>query len=140
VDFLHRIYDLYHQAGTGPAIQQFREQTFAASDRAAMAQAMSAGTSIAAQIHANLAYWFEHELLQYPAAHLDLQPLHAHADRIVPAAGRDSHGYPCRQATEALANHLDRQLIDLPGGHVGCIAQPAGFAAELLQALSDRTS
>jgi pimeloyl-ACP methyl ester carboxylesterase len=139
VDFFHHIYDLYHQAGIGPAIQQFRERTFAPSDRAAMARAMSADTSVAAQIHANLGYWFEHELRQYPAAHLDLQPLQAHADRIIPAAGRDSHGYPCRQATEALAKQLDRQLIDLPGGHVGCVAQPADFAAELLQALSDRT-
>jgi pimeloyl-ACP methyl ester carboxylesterase len=140
VDFFHHIYDLYHQAGIGPAIQQFRERTFAPSDRAAMAQATSADTGIAAQIRANLAYWFEHELRQYPAAYLDLRPLHAHADRIVPAAGRDSHGYPCRQATEALATQLDRQLIDLPGGHVGSIAQPADFAAELLQALSDPTS
>jgi pimeloyl-ACP methyl ester carboxylesterase len=140
VDFFHHIYDLYHQAGIGPALQQFRERTFAPSDRAAMAQAMSADASIVAQVHANLAYWFEHELRQYPATHPDLQPLHAHAERIVPAAGRDSPGYPCRQATEELASQLDRQLLDLPGGHVGCIAQPANFAAELLQALSDRTS
>ena len=140
VDFFHRIYDLFHQAGIGPAIQQFREQTFAPSDRTAVAQAMNTDTSIIAQTHANQAYWFEHELRQYPAAHLDLQPLHAHADRIVPAAGRDSHGYPCRQATEELAKQLDRQLIDLPGGHLGCIAQPAAFAAELLHALNDRSA
>jgi pimeloyl-ACP methyl ester carboxylesterase len=140
LDFFRHIYDLHHQAGIGPAIQQFRERSFAPSDRAAMAHAMSADTSIVAQIHANLAYWFEHELRQYPAAHLDLQPLQTHAERIVPAAGRDSHGYPCRQATEELAKRLDRQLIDLPGGHVGCIAQPAAFAADLLQALNDRTS
>ena len=62
------------------------------------------------------------------------------ADRIVPAAGQDSHGYPCREATIELGKQLGQQVIDLPGGHVGCIAQPAKFAAELLQALSDRNS
>ena len=138
VDFFHHIYDLHHQSGIGPAMQQFRERTFAASDRAAMAHAMAANTG--AQIPANLTYWFEHELRQYPAAHLDLQTLRAHADRIMPAAGRDSRGYPCRQATEELGRQLDRQLIALPGGHVGCVAQPADFAAELRQALTARTA
>lgn len=140
VDFFHQTYDRYQQVGIGPAIQQFREQAFASSDRAAMARATSVDASIVAQIHANLAYWFEHELRQYPAAHLDLQPLRTYADRIVPAAGKDSRGYPCRQATEELARQLDRQLIYLPGGHVGCMAQPADFVAQLLPALSDRTS
>ena len=140
VDFFHHIYNRYHQTGIGPAIHQFREQTFAPSDRAAMAQAMTSDPRIAGQIHTNLAYWFEHELRQYPAVHLDLPSLRAYADRIVPAAGRDSHGYPCRQATEELGKQLDRQLIDLPGGHLGCINQPAAFAAELLQALRDQTA
>jgi hypothetical protein len=45
----------------------------------------------------------------------------------------------CTPSRHLLAEQLDRQLIDLPGGHVGAIAQPAGFAAELLQALNYRT-
>jgi hypothetical protein len=79
------------------------------------------------QLPANLAYWFEHELRQYPATSLDLDRLRTTAEWIFPAAGRDSHGYPCREATVELGKRLGQQVIDLPGGHIGCITQPAEF-------------
>jgi len=134
VDFFHAVYDCYHQSGADAALKQFRERTFAVSDRIVMARAMDlhAGGPIAA----NLAYWFEHELRQYPATGLDLDRLRAAADRIVPAAGRDSHGYPCREAAIELGSRLDRPVIDLPGGHLGCMTQPADFTAELARALT----
>lgn len=93
---------------------------------AAMAHATDLHAS--EQIHANLAYWFEHELRQYPATNPDPDRLAATADRIVPAAGRDSDGYPCREATVGLGKRLGRQVIDLPGGHVGAMTHPAEFA------------
>jgi hypothetical protein len=34
-----------------------------------------------------------------------------------------------------LGTRLGRDLIELPGGHVGYVAQPAEFARELLDAL-----
>ncbi|MFC5824161.1 alpha/beta fold hydrolase [Nonomuraea insulae] len=136
VDFFHEVYDLYHRSGVEPALQQFREKTFAVSDRAAMARAMDLNAGD--QMLANLAYWFEHELRQYPTTILKLDPLRTYADRIVLAAGRDSHGYPCREATIELGKQLGRQVIDFPGGHVGCMSQPADFAGELMRALIDR--
>jgi pimeloyl-ACP methyl ester carboxylesterase len=138
VDFFHAVYDLYHRSGMDPALTRFREQAFAASDRIAMARAMDLNTS--EQIRANLTYWFEHELRQYPATTLDLDRLAATAGRIVPAAGRDSHGYPCREATVELGRRLGRPVVDLPGGHVGCMTHPVEFATELLPALTDRAA
>jgi hypothetical protein len=88
------------------------------------------------RILANATYWFEHELRQYPAVDLDLGALKAHADRIVPAAGRESRGYPAYEATAELSKQLGRDLIELPGGHVGYVAQPAEFARELVQGLA----
>jgi acetyltransferase/esterase len=56
------------------------------------------------QVSANAAYWFEHELRQYPAAKLDVDALKAHADRILPVVGRASHGYPTYEVNVELGN------------------------------------
>jgi hypothetical protein len=87
-------------------------------------------------ILANTTYWFEHELRQYPAVHLDLDALKAHADRIAPAVGQESRGYPAYKADVELGKKLSRDLIELPGGHVGYVTQHAEFAHELVQALA----
>jgi hypothetical protein len=84
---------------------------------------------------ANAVYWFEHELRQYPAVDLEPDVLEAHADRIVPMAGRESRGYPAYEVSVELGKRLGRDLIELPGGHVGCVTQPAEFAREFVQAL-----
>ncbi len=77
-----------------------------------------------------------HELRQYSAVDLDLDALTAHADRIVPVAGRESLGYPIYEVNVELGKKLGRDLIELPGGHVGYATQPAEFAREFVQALA----
>ena len=131
VDFFFEIYDLYRRCGIEPALKKFREEAFAESDRQAMARAPKDEYTLA-----NATYWFEHELRQYPAAALDLNALEAHADRIVPVAGRESRGYPCYEASVELSKEFGQVLIELPGGHVGLLTQPAEFAGELLQAIA----
>ena len=133
VDFFFGVYDLYRQSGIEPALKKFREQTFAESDRQAMARVRNRNNG--EYVLANATYWFEHELRQYPVVELDLDALEAHADRIVPAAGRKSRGYPCYEVSVELGKRLGRDLIELPGGHVGYVAHPAEFARELLDAL-----
>jgi pimeloyl-ACP methyl ester carboxylesterase len=134
VDFFSEVYDLYRRSGMEPALKKFRERVFAESDRRAMARAQDQRNG--QHVLANAAYWFEHELRQYPAGDLDLDALRAHADRIVPVAGRESRGYPTYEVNVELAERLGRDLIELPGGHVGFVTQPAEFARELTQALA----
>jgi acetyltransferase/esterase len=129
VGFFYQVYDLYRQAGVKPAMERFGEHAFPDIDRQAMAQAP--------KNEANAIYWFEHELRQYPAVELDLHALSRHAERIVLAVGREARGYPAHEATVALARTLGRNVVELPGGHVGCIAQPAEFAGELANALKE---
>jgi acetyltransferase/esterase len=133
VDFFFGVYDLYRQSGMEPALKEFREHAFAESDRQIMARARDRQNG--EYVLANATYWFEHELRQYPAVDLDLDALEARADRIVPAAGRQSRSYPCYEVSVALGTKLGRDLIELPGGHVGYVAQPTEFARELLDAL-----
>jgi len=131
INFFFEVYDLYRQSGIEPALKKFREQAFAESDRQAMARAPKNEYTLA-----NATYWFEHELRQYPAVDLDLDALKAHADRIMLIAGRESRGYPTYEVNVELGKKLGRELIELPGGHVGFLTQPAEFAREFLQTLA----
>jgi pimeloyl-ACP methyl ester carboxylesterase len=139
VDFFFEVYDLYRHSGMEPALEKFREHAFAESDRQVMAhgpRAPDLDPNIRTYMRANAAYWFEHELRQYPAVDLDLDALKADADRIVLVAGRDSRGYPTYEVNVELAKKLGRELIELPGGHIGFVTQPAEFAREFVQALA----
>jgi pimeloyl-ACP methyl ester carboxylesterase len=139
VDFFFEVYDLYRQSGMEPALKKFREHAFAASDRQAMAHGPgdpNIDPNIGKYIRANTIYWFEHELRQYPAVDLDLDALNAHADRIVLMAGRESRGYPCYEVNVELARKLGRDVIELPGGHIGFVTHPAEFARGCVQALA----
>lgn len=133
VDFFLGLYDLYRQSGMELALTKFREKAFAESDRQLMARAMDPKRD--EHVLANAAYWFEHELRQYPTVDLDLDALKLNADRIVLVAGRESRGYPCYAVNVELGKKLGRDVIELPGGHVGFASQPADFARELVQAL-----
>ncbi|MEN4473854.1 alpha/beta hydrolase [Mycolicibacterium cosmeticum] len=128
VDFFHEAYDQYTQAGIGPAMQTFREHAFPDTDRQAMAQTPKNG--------ANAIYWFEHELRQYPRVDLDLEALTGHADRILLAVGREARGYPAHEVNVVLGRKLGADVVEMPGGHVGCITHPAEFAQKLTQALT----
>jgi pimeloyl-ACP methyl ester carboxylesterase/SAM-dependent methyltransferase len=128
MDFFTRTYDLYCESGIEPATERFRVKTFPPSDVQAMAHAP--------RNDANAAYWFEHELRQYPSMELDLDALATRADRIVFAAGQMGHGYPAHDVTAVLAKELGARVIDLPGGHIGCVSHPDGFAAGLVATLN----
>lgn len=133
IDFFHEVYDLYRSSGAERALSVFRERSFPPCDGQTMAAAMgSVGRERAA---ANAAYWFEHELRQYPAARLDLVALRMHARRIVVTAGCESRGYPTHEVSEELSRALNSNMVEFPGGHLGLVAHPAEFARELARAL-----
>lgn len=136
LDFFTGLYELYCRSGVQPALAKFREEVFAEPDRQAMAAARARDPKQGKYLLANVAYWFEHELRQYPAVRLDLDTLTGHADRIVLAAGRSSHGYPAHEASVELAHRLGRDVIEFTGGHLGHLTQPGEFAAELVSALA----
>jgi hypothetical protein len=73
----------------------------------------------------------EHELRQYPRIDLDVDALAAHVGKLVLAAGRESRDYPTYQTSRALADKLGMSVLELPGGHIGCVTQPVQFATEL---------
>lgn len=118
VDLFEGIYTLYRQAGAEAAVEAFRARTFGEADRQAMAH-----VPVNAFSAANQEYWFEHELRQYPAVHLDVPVLETRAGKIIVACGRESRGDPCHEVSAVLAARLGRDLVELPGGHLGYVAR-----------------
>lgn len=85
---------------------------------------------------ANAIYWFEHELRHYPPVDLEIGALADHVERILPAVGREACNYSAHEAAVVLGRKIGRDVAELPGGHIGCIAHPAGFARDVMQLLS----
>jgi len=131
LDFLAGVYESYRQSGMEPAMKRFSERMVADSDR----QIIGAGPKNEFFV-ANSAYWFEHEVRQYPAINLDLDALRRHADQIVLAVGRESRGFPSYEANAALGHKLARELAEMPGGHLGYITRAADFARALRSHIS----
>ena len=127
------VYDKAKAQGAPAAMQDFAPRWLAVSDRERLAQA--AHSPAAAQIQANMAYWFEHELRQYPATRFDIGALKAQADRLALAAGEEMRGYPTFDIIEAMAGEFDKAVTILPGGHVGYATKPEPFARALAQML-----
>lgn len=139
LDLSSELYHLYRRAGPEPALEKFRAHTFPESDRQMMAHATDPD-KVEAHVHANTTYWFERELRQYTPVDHDLDALQAHADRIVLLAGRESRGYPTYEVNVELGRKLGQHVVELPGGHIGYVTQPADFARDFLQALSPSPS
>ncbi|HEY2191908.1 MAG TPA: alpha/beta hydrolase [Actinomycetospora sp.] len=80
---------------------------------------------------ANNAFWFEHEYGPYPVHEIDLAVLREHAARLVLAVGRESReeGQLASRPNLVLADELGLTPLEVPGGHLGYVEDPAGFAA-----------
>ena len=127
------VYEKAKAQGAPAAMQDFAPRWLAPSDRERLAQA--AHSPAAGQIQANMAYWFEHELRQYPATRFDIGAIKAQADRLALVAGEEMRGYPTFEITEAMAREFAKAMTILPGGHVGYATKPEPFAMALAQIL-----
>lgn len=132
IDFFKEVYQLYRRSGTDPALTLFRERTFPPVDHAVMQQSRNSG---APHVMANATYWFERELREYTSVRITTAALQPWADRVIPAAGRECRGYPNYAVSQQLGRRLERDVLELPGGHVGFVTDWAAFADTLLARL-----
>jgi acetyltransferase/esterase len=135
IDFFHEVYDLYRKSGTAPARALFLQRTFPPVDHPIMGR--TPDLENAPRSIANATYWFERELTVYTAADLDLAKLARYANKIVPAMGRASVGFPTGDAARALSHKLNRDLLEFPDGHVGYVTASEEFAGCLVKRLRE---
>lgn len=135
VDFCGEVYDVYRESGMMPAFEKFSARILPVSDR----PPTDASHAPSEQDLADIAYWFEHELRQYPAVELDLAALKAHAERLMLMCGTESRGYPAYEVNVELSGVLSRELIEMPGGHTGYVTEPEEFARRFTEVLAGAT-
>jgi pimeloyl-ACP methyl ester carboxylesterase len=70
---------------------------------------------------------------QAMAHRVDLPAIDVQARKLRPAAGRSSRRTPLHRCAAALAEILERPLVEFPGGHTGWLLRPRAFAAQLLE-------
>jgi hypothetical protein len=89
------------------------------------------GGERAAQQLADEHHWFAHEIRPTTHWRPDLATLRTGVPRVVIGIGETSSGQLCDRTSTALAAALGVEPTRFPGGHIGFVEDPAGFAARL---------
>lgn len=137
-DSTRATYDLYRQSGVETAMRPFAEKFLLPEELAALAGAGALGSTDPDQARiqfSNTMYWFERELCQYPETPVHLDELEQCKDKLINAVGEQSMTLPAGVVAQALARSLGQDVLILPGGHVGYVAHPNGFAAKVVGAV-----
>lgn len=121
--FNEEVYSIYLYEGAAAAMQKFTAELIPGSEDAAPMKLHPQGT--------DLAYWFEHELRQYPGFNLDLEELRVRRDKLVFAVGSLSAGTLSSRPGTLLAERFGISLFTVTGGYLGYLLHPAEFAADL---------
>lgn len=83
------------------------------------------------RMEANLEFFQEHELTDYPRRAPDRAELAAQRDKLVLAGGLQSREFVPYRPNLILAEWLGLRVHDYPGDHIGYVTEAPGFAAAL---------
>ncbi|THX11368.1 alpha/beta-hydrolase [Aureobasidium pullulans] len=129
----NHIYNQYRTHGPITAMEEFTAGLDTGSEATLMRSLMHPSSSY--EIRANSMFWFEFELRQYPCADVDVEGLVKLKEKFIPAAGEDSGMCVGVAPIAAIAGAVGREMLRLPGGHVGFMTQPEKWAAALLEGI-----
>lgn len=88
---------------------------------------------ISAQRVKEMQNWFMYEIRQYTSSDIAIKDLKPYADCITLLNGTDSHNSFPQEVNDYLASELGINIIEIPGGHLGYVQKPEGFAKVLLE-------
>lgn len=133
--FIGRVQQAFHTEGLMPAMALFaaglKANTTAPKTEIKLPPQAAAR---AEQTMANLPYFIGRIVPAFMSYTPDVHRLQSLSDRLVLAAGQDSHGELPYRAAAFLADHLGTDLLHFPGGHTGTTTHPAEFAETLRKA------
>jgi pimeloyl-ACP methyl ester carboxylesterase len=130
---IQAVYDTFRERGVSAAWEQF--STFTSLDMRPPQQTARPQPPSAEAV-ATSQRFFAHGLLPIALYRPDLAALKAASARVVVAGGTSSRGQFAQRTAMALADHLDTQLVEFPGGHNGFITDPKDFVGVLRRALT----
>jgi pimeloyl-ACP methyl ester carboxylesterase len=130
---INHIYTQYRTLGPIAAMEEFTSSLDTGDEGELMRQLMHPAHSHEGR--ANALFWFEFELRQYPCADLDIDGLVKLKEKLIPAAGMDSGMGVGVAPIAAIAEAVDKEILRLPGGHIGFVTQPEAWSRTLVQGL-----
>ncbi|KAF3007633.1 hypothetical protein E8E13_008401 [Curvularia kusanoi] len=132
---MDHVYNTYRSQGYESAMGVFTSALSDGPEAEIMRSCMDAKRGD--EIRANCLFFFEFELRQYTGAGVDIEGLRGSRDKLVLVAGEESGDGPIVQPMRVLSEELQVQVLKVPGGHVGHVADPAAFVRRLLDLLDN---
>ncbi|AUS81277.1 alpha/beta hydrolase [Actinoalloteichus sp. AHMU CJ021] len=132
--FYRDLHATYQRSGVEEARRMFRTAMGMTTSTRAPAHTEQSPERLAEmldRLRRNQLFWFEHEVIPYPAHRPDLDVLRSVSDRLVLAGGADSREHFPYRPNLVLAERLGLDITHFSGGHVGYVTHPDEFAAEL---------
>ncbi|KAK2688921.1 hypothetical protein QWA68_012499 [Fusarium oxysporum] len=133
-DLINHVYDIYRAHGPDAAMETFTSGLSEGPDAQMMRHCMDAKRG--SEIRANCLFWFEFELRQYTGASVDIEALVKAKQKLILVAGEDSGDGPGVGPIKAIAGQTGKEVLRIPGGHLGFLVVPKLFAKKLLELLS----
>jgi pimeloyl-ACP methyl ester carboxylesterase len=130
---INHIYSQYRTLGPIAAMEEFTSGLDTGDEGELMRQVMHPGHSH--ESRANALFWFEFELRQYPCADLDMDGLIRLKGKLIPAAGVDSGMGVGVAPIATIADAVGKEILRLPGGHIGYVTQPEAWSKALVEGL-----
>ncbi|KAI4736755.1 alpha/beta-hydrolase [Aureobasidium sp. EXF-12298] len=134
-EVINHIYSQYRLHGPIFAMQEFTSKLDTGNEGELMRQVMHPSHSH--ESRANALFWFEFELRQYPCADLDMEGLVKLKGKLIPAAGVDSGMGVGVAPIAAIAGAVGKEILRLPGGHIGYVTQPEAWSRALVEELEN---
>lgn len=77
--------------------------------------------------------WFKYEIRQYTESDISIEDFKKHKDIITLLNGTASKGSFPQEVNFYIHQETDIDIVDIPGGHLGYVQEPEGFAKVLLE-------
>lgn len=77
--------------------------------------------------------WFKYEIRQYTESDITIEDLAQYKDIITLLNGTDSKGSFPQEVNFFISESTGIDIVDIPGGHLGYVQKPEGFAEVLLK-------
>jgi pimeloyl-ACP methyl ester carboxylesterase len=134
-EVINHIYSQYRTHGPIAAMEEFTNKLDTGNEGELIRQVMHPAHSH--ESRANALFWFEFELRQYPCADLDIDGLVRLKEKLIPAAGTESGMGVGVAPIAAIAGAIGKEILRLPGGHIGYVTQPEAWSQALVEELEN---
>ena len=119
--------------GLQQAMQVFgKTLNIAPLDAKSMSQPVSENDKDQKAQYERMMFWVEYEIRQYTQSNITIADLAHYKDKVVLFNGTDSKGSFPQDVNFYINEQTDIKLLDIPGGHLGYVQKPDGFAEVLL--------